>query len=290
LLIPPINRFLSLGLCLLFALGSRAQAQNLPHYLRDYRAAGADTMMRVTAFADGSLQDAIQGGTEPSGSGRVGLQLGLHDWVVQGDIAFASTLGEVGEQYGLSVLSPSAGAGAPTAMIQAALPNLFGPQNSKHYGVSGYLSLAQSKWVRSSSAPEDLLPTSAIANVVGGGGALFHSITGALGENAIGLTFGVGPTVRVIFGESTPELRTALLQRDDKMYWGGEGFFAVTVNGVTASTQFYAIRRGKGRPAVKGLTGLNAIFAVALRANIFKLDMRRDNATAHPPKANQEQK
>ena len=100
-----------------------------------------------------------------------------------------------------------------------------------------------------------------------------------LGENSVGLSFGLGPTFRAIFGDPTPEFRQAVLGGAEKAYYGGEGFFAITVNGITAFTQLYGIRRSNGN-SISGLTGLNAVFGVTVRGNLFKLDIRRDNASA----------
>lgn len=267
------------GVALLVCLPicGKAAAQNLPHFLRDYRADTPAVRMRVTAFADGALNDAIKSGTEPTGSGRVGLRMGLEKYVIQGSISFASTVSEVTDQYGLSVLSPTAGAAAPTAMIEVARPDLYGiiERDHPHNGLSGYVSLAQSNWVRTEVPAGDTLPDKSIANVLGVGLTTYSAFTGALGDNAVGLSFGAGPVSRVIFGEVTPAYREAVLGARNKFYWGFEGFFAITVNGITTFTQVYGIKR-RGT-SVEGLTGLNAIFGVTVRGNLFKLDIPRDN-------------
>lgn len=56
---------------LVLATPSLVSGQTLPHFRRDYRAE-EDTLMRVSAFADGTFQDALQEGSRPA-TGRAPL-------------------------------------------------------------------------------------------------------------------------------------------------------------------------------------------------------------------------
>lgn len=255
------------------ATPSLLSGQTLPHFLRDYRAA-ENTHMRVTAFADGSLQDALQEGSQPAGSGRVGLLLGLEKWVIQGNISFASSVDQITSGYGLTILNPTSGGAQPAAILEIAKPDVWfgGDPSERHWGWSAYLSLAQADWVRDTTSVSEGLPPSAVANTVGLGGLLYHSITGVQEDNTVGMSFGAGPTFRRVYGEADSGFRREVLGTGDDTFFGLEGFFALTVNGITAYTQVYAMEQGD----IAGLSGLNAVFGITLRGNVFKLDFARD--------------
>lgn len=234
-------------------------------------ATATSTMVTPTILAKVSLEGAVRNissGKENSGVTTGGIGISLYkksEWKIHAQININSTIDTLKQNHGSGLLNPLSG-----ESLQSGLMDFHLMKKDKFYtGFHGYLFASSSLW----STLHDENRVTAKATVVGGGLLLYWDMipdSYVQKNNPVKLKLETGLSVRSISGNIL--LNNTLSDAFDieqKVFMGLEGGAVIGFNNINAGLSLYWFFKGKNRPHVPHLTGVQVIGGIAISSDLF---------------------